>query len=106
MFQNLIEKAYADPTSAPVAGAVSIAGNYKVLLQSIITNIVNPVITLMVAIAVIYFLWGVFQFIRNAESPDERKKGGMNMLWGVVGLFLMASAYGVINLIIGTIRPL
>jgi len=104
MFQNLIEKAYAQTGAPMTTTAGSSIGNYKALLQSILTNIVNPVITLMVAVAVIYFLWGVFQFIRNAESPDERKKGGMNMLWGVVGLFLMASAYGVVNLIVGTIR--
>jgi hypothetical protein len=46
----------------------------------------------------------VFEFIHNAESSDERKKGGMNMLWGAIGLFIMASAYGILNLIIGTIR--
>lgn len=73
------------------------------LLQNILDNIVNPLVTLMVGIAVIYFLYGVFQFIRNAESSDERKKGGMNMLWGALGLFIMVTAYGILNLILGTI---
>ena len=73
------------------------------LLENILTNIVNPFITLMVGVAVIYFLWGVFQFVRNADSPEERKKGGMNMMWGALGLFIMVSAYGVLNLILGTI---
>jgi len=75
----------------------------KTLIQNILTNIVNPLITLMVAIAVLYFLWGVFQFVRNAESSEERKKGGMNMFWGAIGLFIMATAYGILNLILGTI---
>jgi uncharacterized membrane protein YidH (DUF202 family) len=73
------------------------------LIKGILDNIVNPVITLMIALAIIYFLWGMFNFIRNAESSDERKKGGMNMLWGALGLFIMVTAYGVLNLILGTI---
>lgn len=74
------------------------------LIKNILDNIVNPVITLMVALAVIYFLYGAFVFIKNADSPEERKKGATNMMWGVIGLFIMVSAYGILNLIIGTIR--
>ena len=73
------------------------------LLQNILTNIVNPLVTLMVAVAVVWFLWGVFEFVRNADSPEERKKGVMNMLFGALGLFIMVTAYGILNLILGTI---
>jgi hypothetical protein len=75
----------------------------ETLLQNILDNIVNPIITLMVAVAVVIFIWGVFGFIRNAESSEERKKGGTHMLFGAVGLFIMAAAYGILNLILGTI---
>ena len=97
MFSLLVTKAYAASTlsGTPISP--------QKLINNILSNIVNPIITLMVGIAIIYFLWGAFQFIKNAESPEERKKGGMNMLWGVVGLFIMASVYGIMNLIIGTI---
>jgi uncharacterized membrane protein YuzA (DUF378 family) len=74
-------------------------------LKNILDNIVNPIVTLMVGLAVVWFLWGVFQFVRNAESTEERKKGAMNMLWGIVGLFIMLAAYGIYNLIKGTINP-
>ena len=93
MSLNLIEKAYA----APLPGATT------ALLQRILDNIVNPLVMLMIGIAVIYFLWGVFEFIRNAESSEERKKGGMHMLYGALGLFVMVTAYGILNLILGTI---
>jgi uncharacterized membrane protein len=96
MFPNLIEKAYAAVNEGTAISTEKLLGN-------ILTYIVNPFITLMVGVAVLYFLWGVFQFIRNAESTDERKKGGMNMLWGAIGLFIMISAYGILNLILGTI---
>jgi hypothetical protein len=108
MFRNLIEKAYADtstvwPNSVPSGGPGTI-GDYNTLLKSILVNIVNPLVTLMVGVAVLYFLWGVFDFVRNAESSEKRKVGGMHMLWGALGIFIMVTAYGVLNLIIGTVR--
>jgi ABC-type phosphate transport system permease subunit len=102
---KFIEIAYATPTmpGESTPGASSI-GDYNTLLNNILKNIVNPIITLMVAIAVIYFLWGVFNFVRNAESSEERKKGGTHMLFGALGFFIMVSAYGILNLILGTIK--
>ena len=94
MILNFIEKAYA----------ATLPAETTTLLNKILTNIVNPFVTLLVGIAVVYFLWGVFEFVRNAESSEERKKGGTHMLYGALGLFIMATAYGVLNLIIGTIR--
>ena len=94
MFPSLIKKAYAD----------SIPAQTTHFVQNILNEIVNPVITLMVGVAVVVFLYGVFEFVRNAESSDERKKGGEHMLWGAIGLFIMVTAYGILNLIIGTIN--
>ncbi len=73
------------------------------LIQNILDNIVNPIVTLMLAVALIVFLWGVFQFVRNAESSEERRTGGFHMMWGAIGLFIMVTAYGILNLILGTI---
>jgi len=90
---NLIQIANAAPVSPEVTR----------LVNNILREIVNPVIALLVGIAVLVFIWGVFEFVRNAESSDERKTGGQHMLWGAIGLFIMVSAYGIMNLIIGTI---
>jgi hypothetical protein len=76
----------------------------QTLITKILDNIVNPIVSLMIGLAVIYFIWGVFQFVRNAESSEERKKGGMHMLYGSIGLFIMVTAYGILNLILGTIN--
>ncbi len=94
MFQSFIQIAHAANDISPQA---------KSLIQKILDNIVNPVVTLLVAVAVLVFIYGVFEFVRNAESSDERKTGGQHMLWGAVGLFIMVTAYGILNLILGTI---
>jgi len=97
MSLNLIEIAQAQV----VMGGSAIST--KQLLTNIVNNIVNPFIYLMITAAVVLFLWGVLDFIRNADSSEERKKGQMRMLYGVVGLFIMMAANGIVNLIIGTI---
>jgi uncharacterized membrane protein YidH (DUF202 family) len=90
---NLIQTAHAADVSPQVTN----------LITNILREIVNPIIALLVGIAVLVFIWGVFEFVRNAESSDERKTGAQHMLWGAIGLFIMSSAYGIMNLIIGTI---
>ncbi len=74
------------------------------LFANITQEIVNPLLTLIFVLALVYFLWGVFTFIRNAEDGEKRKEGAQHILWGVVGMFIMVSAYGIINLIAATLR--
>ena len=72
------------------------------LIESIKLKIVNPLIILLVSVAVVVFLYGVYEFIAGAESEEKRATGRRHMLWGVVGLFIMVSFFGIINLICRT----
>ena len=54
------------------------------------------------ALAVVYFVWGVMQFIKNSDNPEKRGEGYQHMIWGIVGLFIMVSAKGIINIILST----
>ncbi|HEY4476386.1 MAG TPA: hypothetical protein VJB69_00120 [Candidatus Paceibacterota bacterium] len=73
------------------------------LLENIKTAIVDPIIYFLFALAFIYFLWGVFEMIRNAESEEARKVGQQHILWGVIGMFIMISFYGIMQVICQTI---
>lgn len=74
-----------------------------VYLNRFVDNIVNPVIYFLFAIALLYFLYGVLVFIINADDETARDTGKKHMLWGIIGLFIMVSVYGILGLIIGTI---
>ncbi len=65
--------------------------------------IINPIIMLLFAVAVLVFLYGVFQYVRNSDSEDGRLEGQRHMLSGVFGLFIMISVFGIINLILNSI---
>ena len=59
--------------------------------------ILNPTITLMFAAALLFFVWGLVQYIQHADDPGKRKEGSMHMIWGLVGLFIMFSAVAILK---------
>ncbi len=73
------------------------------LINNINTYIINPIIGFMIAVALIYFLYGVVVFLHGMDSEDKRKEGRKHMIWGIVGLFIMVSAFGIMNLICNTV---
>ena len=76
------------------------------LIENIGTNILEPLVWILAGAATIYFLWGVFEFIRDYDNPEARGKGAQHMLWGVIGMFIMFSVFGIMNLIGGTIQSI
>lgn len=71
-------------------------------LGKVVTQIINPIILLLAASAFVVFVWGVFEFIRNAGNETERVKGREAIFWGLIGLVIIFGAYGIINLALGT----
>lgn len=64
--------------------------------------IINPIIILLFALALLYFFWGVSQFILNMENETARSQGKRTMFWGVLGMVIMFGVWQIINIIEGT----
>ena len=62
--------------------------------------IVNPAIKLLFAVALIVFLWGVVEMLTNKDDAEKLATGRKHMFWGVIGLVIMVSAIGIVNIII------
>ena len=60
----------------------------------------NNVIGLLFILATIIFLWGVIQFIAKSGDEAGRAKAKGIMTWGIIGLAVMAAAWGVVALLI------
>lgn len=73
--------------------------NADQLIKKISTEILNPVIGLMIAIAFAVFLWGIIEFIANADNEQKRADGKRHIIWGLVGLFIMVAVAGIIVVI-------
>jgi ABC-type thiamin/hydroxymethylpyrimidine transport system permease subunit len=68
------------------------------LAWRIIDVILNPVVALLFSVAFIVFLWGIFQMVRAAGGSGEGLDDGKrHLLWGVVGMFIMVSAYAIVR---------
>lgn len=64
---------------------------------STIQQLVRIAIPLLVAIALLVFFWGLVQFIAGAGNEDKRAEGKQHMIWGIVGLFVMVSVWGLVG---------
>lgn len=71
------------------------------LINKITYAVVNPLIALMFAGAILVFMWGLIKFIKNADNETEREIGQKHMLWGIIGLAIMLSAVAIVNVIKG-----
>mgnify|MGYP001568526203 CR=1 FL=1 len=52
--------------------------------------------TIVVGLAVVYFFWGVGQFILNSGDQKMREDGKKKIMWGVIALFVMFSIFGIL----------
>jgi hypothetical protein len=72
-------------------------------LQQIVFFIDHAVVPFIFAIALVAFLWGVFQyFIAGGADEEKRKTGRSFIIWGIIGFFVMVSIWGIVNLLVGT----
>lgn len=64
--------------------------------------ILFPLIALLSAIAFIIFLYGCAAYILNADNETARSEGKKHIMYGLIGLVVMASAYAILNIAAGT----
>lgn len=76
---------------------------YPEPVQRLLTVLVDPAVKLLFAVAILYFIYGVFNYIRRSGDSDARIEGANHILWSTVGLFIMISVWGIVNLIKSTV---
>ena len=75
------------------------ATTVKGLANKIITDLLNPLIAVLIGVAVVMFLWGVVEFIAKAGNEEARTTGKKHIIWGLIGLAIMISVFGIINIL-------
>jgi hypothetical protein len=73
-------------------------------LQDVIVNIIsliNDIIPVLIALALVFFMWSALQYIRQAgETGGETRS---NLLWGIIALFVIFSVWGLVNILCWTL---
>ena len=68
------------------------------------TSLGNTITVLLVSFAVIYIVYSVVRYLIATNDNEARKQAGWNILWGVVGLFVIVSLWGLVNILSNSFR--
>lgn len=71
-----------------------------IIMRFVVGCIISRTIYFLIGLAVIVFIFGIFKMI---SSEGNEKQGGRElMLWGVIGIFVMISVWGLVAILQGT----
>ncbi len=80
-------------------------GTLDFIIERVEKDIINPSLKVLIPVAIVVFMWGVLQFIMNAEDTEAHEKGKRHLVWSLVGFVIMILVFGIINLIKKSIAP-
>ena len=72
------------------------------ILQRIITYLIDPALRVIFTLGLFFFVWGIIQFLWGVQKGHPENEGKQHMVWGLVGMLIMVSVYGIIALIINS----
>ena len=64
--------------------------------------IINPAILVIFSLGMLMFVWGLVQFLKSLSDGKVSEDGKQHMIYGVLGMFIMVSVFGIISLISNT----
>jgi hypothetical protein len=79
---------------------VSTSGNLFGILCKI-SQLFNAVIPVLIALGVVYFVWGVIQYVVSSDE-EAKKTGKMRIIYGIIGLAVIIGMWGLVNVLRNT----
>lgn len=67
-----------------------------------IYTIVNALLPILSILAIVYFIWGVIQYITASGDAEKEKEGRGAIIYGLVGLVIIFGVWGFIGIILNT----
>jgi hypothetical protein len=73
----------------------------QVVNDILIGGILRPLVPLLIGLAVVLFIYGVLVLVFS-EGGEKKEEGKQYMIWGIVGIFVMVSVWGLVNILKST----
>ena len=73
------------------------------LIGRINEHIINPLILVLFALAFVQFVIGLFKFFGNKDSAEDIETGKRHMMWGIIGMAIMVSVFGIMSFLTTTL---
>jgi len=67
------------------------------------SEILNPITSILFAAVVVYFLWGMVQYVKNAEDSDARHEGRDRMVWGMIAIAVVAALWTLVRIVVNSL---
>jgi hypothetical protein len=85
---------------------IAYAASHTELAQGLVNKIESiilfPLMSFMLTLAFFLFLFGIYEFVANAESEEGRAKGKSHILYGIIGMLVMLSALAILKIAAAT----
>ncbi len=98
---SLFSVVHAAGTSAnEVVSLDNPLGEGNVDLRIVLGNMVNKVLGVLGAVALLVFVIGGAMWLTSGGNAEKVKNGSMAMMWAIIGLFIIFSSYAILNLVL------
>jgi len=67
-----------------------------------IGDIIALATPIIVALALLFFFWGLAIYILNTGDEEKKSQGRTIMIWGIIALFVMVSVWGLVRVVSDT----
>ncbi len=71
-------------------------------MSRFVDYLINPAILVIFAAGFLLFVYGLVEFLWKLNEGGDNKEGKQHMIWGIVGMFIMVSVYGILSLATST----
>ena len=89
------------PVAVFAQGQVGVQGQSAGGLLVRIQILVNQATTVLVAVAILVFIFGIVRYV-IADNEEQKSKAQSLILYGVIGLFAIVSVWGLVNFLANT----
>ena len=72
-------------------------------LTGFVSVVLSWAASFLLALAVVYFLYGVIKFVTAGDEAEERQKGAGMMLYGIIAIAVMASVWALVRIFTSTL---
>lgn len=78
---------------------LAFAADIRTILYSV-KDLLNIIISILFVLVTLVFIWGIVEYITAGGAEEKLKAGKRHMIWGIVGMAVMAGAWGIVRIIL------
>jgi fumarate reductase subunit D len=99
-FQNVVS--YVGDLFTKTASAQAFQADNASNLLGSVSSFISKLVPFIIALTVLFFLWGIFRLVFSAKDSDARAEARGFIIWGVIGIAVMVSVWGLVNFLSGS----